>query len=78
MKIKKELYSERVFSLSPKQIEKFEKWRKKKNKKNGEPYVGAIGGSYSFIFIPTSLGTISKVRCVDGNEVDLTDENEFS
>lgn len=66
-----------TFTLTPEQMAKYEKWVKKKNKKNGEVYVGAIGGAYEFVFIPTGLGTISKVRCADGSELDLTDENEF-
>lgn len=69
----KETYTERTFTLTAEQVEKFEKWRKKKNKKDGEVYVGAIGGAYTFCFTPTGLGTIEKVTCADGTELDLTD-----
>ena len=66
--------SERTFTLTSEQMKKFEKWRKKKNKKNkGEIYVGAVGGAYSFVFIPTGIGVIEKVVCADGDELDLTD-----
>lgn len=64
---------ERSFTLSKEQMTKFNKWRKAKNKKNGEVYVGAIGGAYTFCFTPTGIGTIEKVICADGTELDLTD-----
>ena len=34
---------------------------------------GAIGGSLTYKFTPTSIGLITKVKCVCGAEVDLTD-----
>jgi hypothetical protein len=70
-------YTETTFTLSPAKMEKFEKWRKAKNKKKGEVYVGAIGGAYEFVFIPTGIGTITKVRCADGEEIDLTEDEDF-
>lgn len=73
----KKVYKEMVFTLTPKQVEKYEKWLEKKNKKSGEVYVGAIGGAYSFVFIPTGLGTIEKVVCTDGSELDLTDSDSW-
>jgi hypothetical protein len=54
-------------------MEKFDKWRKDNNKNKGEVYVGAAGGAYEFVFIPTGIGTVTKVRCADGEEIDLTD-----
>jgi hypothetical protein len=66
-------YTETRFTLSPEQMEKFEKWRKEK----GEVYVGAIGGAYTFCFTPTGLGTIEVVKCADGTELDLTDYDNF-
>lgn len=71
-------YTDRTFTLTSEQMEKFEKWRKKRNKKKGEVYVGAVGGAYEFVFIPTGIGTISLVRCADGGELNLTDENDLS
>lgn len=73
----KKVYEEETFTLSPAKVEKFEKWRKKKNKEKGEVYVGAIGGAYEFVFIPTGIGTITKVRCADGTELDLTEDEDF-
>lgn len=63
----------KIFSLSKKEYDKYNAWRKSKE----EVYVGAIGGAYEFCFIPTGLGTIVKVKCADGTELDLTDYDLF-
>lgn len=40
----------------------------------GQPYSGAIGGSLSYTFTPTSLGTITTVKSsFTGEKIDLTD-----
>jgi hypothetical protein len=36
------------------------------------PYEGAIGGSLTYCFTPTSLGTVVVVRHSSGAELDLT------
>jgi hypothetical protein len=62
---------QRVFELSKEQHEKAQLWMKEREK-----YSGAIGGQFSFIFIPTSLGMIAKVT--DGKEtLDLTDYSDW-
>lgn len=39
-----------------------------------ELYVGAIGGELTYIFMPTGIGTVIKVReNVTGQELNLTD-----
>ena len=46
----------------------------------GYPYEGAVGGGLQYVFIPTSIGTISKVvyKTYDMNvELDLTDYENF-
>ena len=58
------VFEERVFTLDPEQVEKFDIWRKRKNKKKGEVYVGAIGGAYTFCFTPTGLGAVTIIKCV--------------
>jgi len=35
----------------------------------------AIGGRYSFIFIPTGIGIFIKVKCICGKELIINDEN---
>lgn len=34
---------------------------------------GATGGKFTYHFTPTSLGTITKVSCACGKNIDLTD-----
>ena len=63
----------KTFGLSKKEYDKYNAWRKSK----GEIYVGAIGGAYEFCFIPTGIGTMVKVKCADGTELDLTDYDLF-
>jgi hypothetical protein len=65
------------FELSELQKKKYLAWKKRKEKKTGEVYVGAIGGAYTFCFTPTSIGTIVEVTCTDGAKIDLTDHKEF-
>lgn len=61
------------FQLNEDQIIKYKVWRK------ALPVVdyGTIGGGYSFIFIPTGLGSIVKVRRDDGHELDLTESEKW-
>ena len=59
----------KIFTLDKEQTEKFEKWRKEK--KDSLPQA-TIGGAYTFCFIPTGLGTITIIKCVDGTELDVT------
>lgn len=62
-----------TFALTDDQIVRFEAWR---GKRKDNP--GAIGGQFTFKFIPTSVGTIVKVvYCHTGEELDLTDYDEF-
>ena len=64
------------FSLNAAQISKFEAWRDQMWKRKDNP--GAIGGQFTFKFIPTSIGTIVKVvYCHTGEELDLTNYDEF-
>jgi hypothetical protein len=64
------------FSLNVSQIAKFEAWRVEMLKRKDNP--GAIGGQFTFKFIPTSIGTIIKVVYSPTlEELDLTDYAEF-
>jgi hypothetical protein len=67
-------HKELTFTLSPEKVKKYEEWSKSK----GEIYVGAVGGAYEFVFIPTGIGTITKVKCADGTELDLTEEEDLA
>ena len=70
---KEKVYEDRTFTLTAKQVEQFDKWRKEKNEKNGPVDVGAIGGAYTFCFTPTGFGIMESVTCADGTKLDLTD-----
>ena len=60
-----------IFELCSEEIKKLNEWDKHEcTVKNNQ---GAIGGRLTFFFTPTSLGTIIKVKCGCGEEIDLTD-----
>jgi len=62
-----------TFEITEKQYKKYQRWRRAKTKKEGELYVGAVGGAYTFCFTPTGIGQIIEVRTSDGDRLDLTD-----
>jgi hypothetical protein len=62
------------FHLTKEQEEQYLKWRQQ-FMTGGRNY-GAIGGHFSFVFIPTTIGMVVKVRFSCGSEqaeLDLTD-----
>ena len=61
------------FSLTESQTQKYIQWRMSLPKKD----FGTIGGGYEFIFTPTGLGNLVKVRRDDGHELDLTETENF-
>lgn len=63
-----------TFTLTDEQDEKINKWVKKQKTKPQ----GTIGGTYTYSFTFTSLGTIIKVKNnVNGKEIDVTNYNEW-
>lgn len=68
-----------MFSYTEEQIKKLKEWQDNHNCKlsddpnfPGEKAIGAIGGRFTHLFTPTSLGVIEKVKCGCGAEIDLT------
>lgn len=63
----------RGFPISKEEMESIKKWMKQHTieKHNGNEYAGAIGGNYSYNFIPTSIGTIGVVKCSCGEEFEF-------
>lgn len=61
------------FSLTPDELARFEAWAATK------PRSGAVDGAqFQFSFLPTSIGLVSKVKClVSGDELDLTDYDRW-
>jgi len=66
-----------TFEITEKQYKKYKRWRNAKKKKEGELYVGAIGGAYTFCFTPTGIGEIVTAKAADGEELDLTDYDRW-
>lgn len=63
------------FELTPEQVKKFKEWKKPKGDMIDK--VGCAGGAYIFKFIPTGIGTIIEVECIDGDKLDLTEWDDF-
>jgi hypothetical protein len=61
------------FQLNEDEIAKFKEW--KKLLKKLPP--AAIGGSYTFCFTPTGVGTSVTVVRIDGQKIDLTDYDKW-
>lgn len=65
-----------MFLFTEEDREKLNSWLATHNKecRYADPCkTGAIGGRLTYLFTPTSLGLITKVRCACGKTVDLTD-----
>lgn len=70
-KLKKEISNLQLgFNISEEEWKQINEWKKKheQEKHEGNNYHGAIGGNYTFIFVPTSIGVIGTVRCSCGEE----------
>lgn len=65
----------RGFPISELESYAIEHWMHKhiNEKHNGNSYAGAIGGRYSYIFRPTSIGTVGIVKCSCGEEFTFQD-----
>ena len=65
------------FKLVDSELEQFNKFRIKHNKKHGS-YIGAIGGRFSITFTPTGLGLCISVTCNSCDKTkDITDYDLF-
>jgi hypothetical protein len=61
-----------------KKVEKFRRqqdkvWKKKQKPVDIDPYYGAIGGSMTYSFTPTNIGTVVKVEHATGAVLDISD-----
>jgi hypothetical protein len=65
----------RTFIVTAAQEAKAEAWRKEITKTT--PVTGPIGGHFTYCFTPTSIGIIVKLKHYKGEEIDLTDYDEF-
>lgn len=60
-----------IIQLTASQVQKFELW--KDTFSRPLPYLGATGGHFGLEIIFTSIGEVIKAKSWDGNELDLTD-----
>jgi hypothetical protein len=72
------MFTCKKFELTEREYKKIEEWDKthecKLKPKHGvDKYCGAIGGSLSVEFTPTSIGTFITVKCSCGAMLDLDD-----
>ena len=58
----------RGFPISEKEQEKIREW-----KKNHQHYGGAIGGTFTYEFTPTSIGTVGEIKCTCGEQFTFRD-----
>ena len=58
------------FIITPEERDAINSWKEKhiQEKHSGNDYAGAIGGRYTYEFIPTSIGTIGYIKCHCGEE----------
>jgi len=70
------LYQKNKFELSESQETKINVWKKshdcKYKKSSDEMFRGAIGGQYTYEFVPTSIGVFCGVKCSCGQKLDIS------
>jgi len=64
---------EMEFYLTKEDVKKYRVWLEEHKKVCSVKNAGAIGGRITFQFTPTSLGLITIVTCICGEELNLTD-----
>ena len=59
-----------AFVITPEEQAMINEWKENhvKEKHNGDHYAGAIGGRYSYSFVPTSIGDIGEIICDCGEK----------
>ncbi len=73
-----------MFEISDEQRKKIRAWSteideriaKEQGREDG-PYYGAIGGSLTYMFTPTSIGVIIQVKHASGEELDVSDYDSW-
>lgn len=67
--LKKELKNS--FPITDEEQKKIDEWMDEwfKTKREGNRYMGAIGGGFTYSFMPTGIGILGKVIAPDGKEL---------
>ncbi len=63
------------FEIDLDQLMKISEWDKEHKCTNKEQ--GAIGGKLMYMFTPTSIGSVVKVRCSCGSEIDVSNYKDW-
>ena len=67
------------FHVADKDYQRAKEWSGQHDQEKHTPpgktsrYSGAIGGAYTWCFTPTNIGTVVKIKCSCGEELNLTD-----
>ena len=63
-------FRENDFIITNKECKEIDKWISNhiKQKHHGNSYAGAIGGRFTYQFIPTSIGTVGEIICSCGEK----------
>lgn len=79
MEMKKANKNKIIFTIEDEQLEKLRNWKAQHivEKHGGSSYAGAIGGRYTYIFTPTSIGSVKTVRCSCGEEYNIEDASDW-
>ena len=69
-RLNKELLGGKGFFITAEEKESINEWIEQhiKEKHNGNHYAGAIGGRFTYKFIPTSIGEIGEIVCSCGDK----------
>jgi hypothetical protein len=65
------------FEIPEDQIERLETWKKHECECKDPSKQGAIGGRFTYEFIPTGIGVFVTVKCMCGSHIHLTDDDRF-
>ena len=68
-----------VFIIEPEEVELIRKWKTQHEAEEhgGNSYAGAVGGRYTYEFVPTSIGTVGVVKCTCGKHFDFTSYDKW-
>jgi len=68
------------FEISIEEVALFRDWRKKHDKTCPHAYgegLGVIGGRFTYCFTPTGLGNVTVIQCACGEEVNVTNVDDW-
>jgi hypothetical protein len=71
---------QRMFTLEENHLKRLESWSKTHDslcRYADAKNLGAIGGRFIFSFTPSSIGTFINARCMCGESIDLTEEENW-